>query len=66
MLQIDTVALLKEVHSALKEIQQSGDPELLAAAESVLSALVVVIRHERASIPDEVGPYVVKLIRRKR
>jgi hypothetical protein len=66
MMKIDTVSLLKEVHSALQEVQQTGDQELLAAAESVLSALIVVIRHERAEVPDQLGPYIVKLIRRRR
>ena len=66
MIEIDTVALLKEVHAALREVQRTGDPELLAAAESVLSCLVVVIRHEQASVPAELGPYIVKLIRRKK
>jgi hypothetical protein len=66
LLQIDTVVLLKEVHSALRECQRTGDIELLAAAESVLSALVVVIRHEQASVPDAVGPYIVTLVKRRR
>lgn len=62
MLQIDTVALLKDVHRAL----QTGDPELVAAAESVLSALVVVLRHEQAKVPDQLGPYIVTLVKRRR
>lgn len=66
MLQIDTVSLLKEVHRALQEVQQTNDKELLAAAESVLSALVVVIRHEQAHVPDQLGPYIVTLVKRRR
>lgn len=66
MLRIETVSLLREVHRALQEVQQTGDKELLAAAESVLSALVVVIRHEQASVPDALGPYIVTLVKRRR
>lgn len=66
MLRVDTVALLKEVHQALRDVQLTGDKELLGAAESVLSVLVVVIRHEQASVPDSIAPYLVKLIERRK
>lgn len=64
MIRVNTVTLLKAVHEALQEYQRTGDIELLAAAESVLSALVVVIRYEEASVPDTLGPYLIKVIRR--
>lgn len=66
MIQVNTVALLKEVHGALQEYQRTGDKELLNAAESVLSALVVVIRHEEAQVPSTLGPYIMKLLKRRR
>ena len=66
MLRINTVALLKEVHQALREAEVTEDQALLGAAESVLSALVVVIRREEASVPNELAPYIGILVRRRR
>lgn len=64
MIRIQTVPTLQAVHMALREVQRTGDQELLAAAESVLSALIVVARQEEADVPNAVGPYLHKLRRR--
>lgn len=45
----ETVALC---HKAMK----SDDPKVVAAAESVLSAIVVTLRYETAPLPVEVVP----------
>ncbi len=66
MIRINTVATLQEVHAALREVQETGDQDLLNAAESVLSALVVVIRREEASVPDSLRPHLAALARRGR
>lgn len=60
MIRIQTVPTLQLIHQALR----SGDPRQLAAAESVLSALIVVVRREEADIPNAVGPYLETLKRR--
>lgn len=57
MIRIQTVPTLQLVHRALR----SADPQLLAAADSVLSALIVVLRREEADVPNEVGPHLKRL-----
>lgn len=47
---VDTAKTLRLCHSALR----SDDPELVAAGESVMSALVPSLRYEQALVPAEV------------
>lgn len=61
MVSIKTVPLLTQAHGALRESAISGDMQLKAAADSVLSALVLVLRHEQAEVPAELAPYIRKL-----
>lgn len=65
-LPVSTLDLLREVQTALYDAERHGDTELLAAAESVLSALIVVLRYPRAELPDALGPHIAVLIRRSR
>lgn len=60
---IQTIPTLVAVHRALREVRDTGDPALLAAADSTLSALIVVLRREEAKVPAEVGPHIDKLRR---
>lgn len=57
---VRTVPLLTKVHAALRAAGDT-DKELKAAADSVLSALVVVIRHEEAHVPADIKPYIDRL-----
>lgn len=65
-LNVDTQALLKEVQEALEEVERTGNKELRASAESVLSALVVVLRRKNAQIPPALAPHVEALLNRRR
>ena len=65
-LSIDTGALLKNAQDALQEAEATGDQELKNAAESVLSALVVVLRRKQAKVPEALAPHIAVLVRRKR
>lgn len=64
-IQVSTLKLLAEIHEALEQAERRGDQLLLNAAESTLSALIVVLRHPRAELPDALGPYIATLISRK-
>lgn len=63
---IDTVELLQVVQDALLQADQAGDRELRNAAESVLSALVVVLRRKKADVPDTLTRHIALLRRQKK
>ena len=63
-LSVDTGALLREVQEALQEVEKTGNKELLNSAESVLSALVVVLRRKQAVVPEALAPHIAVLVRR--
>jgi hypothetical protein len=54
------------VQDALEEVERTGDKELLNSAESVLSALVVVLRRKNAMVPPALARHVEVLTKRKR
>lgn len=60
-IEVDTVETLHLVQLALHKGRVSGDASLLDAAESVLSAIIVVLRTRRAVIPDAVQPMLERL-----
>lgn len=51
---VDTVQVLQLIHKALR----TRDPARLAAADSVLSGLILHIRHERAAIPQALAEHL--------
>lgn len=63
MIPVDTQALLKEVQDVL---EKTTNRELVNAAESVLSALVVVLRRRRAMVPEALLPHIAAIVRRQR
>lgn len=52
---VDTVKTLDQVQQALLRADRTKDPELRKDAESVLSALVLVLKHRQARLPAGVG-----------
>lgn len=54
---VDVVATLEQVHNAFA----SGDADRMAAAESVLSALILNLREREAILPVEVQTYLDRL-----
>lgn len=66
LIPVDTQALLRDAQAALQEAEQTNNKELRDAAESVLSALVVVLRRKDAKVPVELAPHIAVLTRRKR
>ena len=50
---VNTAEALVTCHRALK----SKNPKVQAAAESVLSALVVTLRHEKTALPIEINAH---------
>lgn len=54
---IDVADTLRQVQNALA----SKDPEQIAAAESILSLLVLNLRHKQAMVPIEVRDYLDKI-----
>lgn len=61
---IDTIPLLQQAQDALELAEQTDDRELRNAAESVLSALVVVLRKKQAKVPATLTPHIALLRRR--
>lgn len=58
-----TSTLLKQVQKALIRAKAESDPELKQAAENVLSALIVVLRHPTAELPAKLKPFIDKVTR---
>jgi hypothetical protein len=56
---------MKNALEALHEAERTGDTELKNAAESVLSALVVVLRRKEAKIPEALAKHIAILVRRR-
>lgn len=54
---VDVVETLQQVHNAFA----SGDKRRMAAAESVLSALILHLRDREAIMPGEVQKYLDRL-----
>ena len=52
---MSTTETLGLIHHALKTAKETENPKLEAAAESLLSALVVVLRYENVAIPPEIA-----------
>lgn len=59
-IEVETMMLLARAQAACL----SSDPEIAKAGESVLSALVVVLKHPKAELPPELAPHIKILMRR--
>jgi hypothetical protein len=57
-MQVHPAELLPQVQRALELAKQTGDEELHNCAESVLSALIRVLRSEKALIPGVLRPRI--------
>lgn len=55
---VDTVQTLERVHRALR----TGDAAAIEAADSVLSALILHLKHQQAPLPTAVQPALDLLI----
>lgn len=60
---VNTAEVLEKVHAALTAGREARDPELVASAESVLSALVLVLRHKTAELPAAVRAHLERIER---
>lgn len=58
---VNTADLLRKSQEAMARAITNKDPELMAAAESVMSALIVVLRHRTAQLPVAIRPFMEKL-----
>lgn len=52
---VDSVHTLAQVQKALAHAERTNDVELKKSAESVLSALVLVLKHRRVKLPGAVA-----------
>lgn len=55
---VNTSTMLKTVQAALTRANETNDKALKQAAENVLSALIVVLRHPTAELPVKVKPSI--------
>jgi hypothetical protein len=60
-MEVDTAELLALAQMCLSKGRHTGDLHLVNAAESVLSALMVVLRERKAVIPEELQPMIAIL-----
>lgn len=52
---VDSVQTLEQIQAALAKAERNGDSDLKRDAESVLSALVLVLKHRRVKLPAAVA-----------
>jgi phage terminase Nu1 subunit (DNA packaging protein) len=57
-MQVNTAELLEQVQRALKQAERRHDQQLKNVAETVLSALMVVARRDKAPIPGVLREHV--------
>ena len=62
---VDTALLLEKAQRAVVDGFKNQDTALIAAGESVLSALVVVLKHRKAELPAELAPHIKLILERK-
>lgn len=60
---VETATLLHQVQKSLQEAERTGDADLKGAAESVMSAIAVCLRHQKVRLPDELVPFADKLVK---
>lgn len=62
---VDTAKLLQLAQRACLTGIRDRDPALQKAGESVMSALVVVLKYPQAELPDALGPHIELITGRK-
>lgn len=60
-LTVDTAALLDTCQRAMQKAGKDADFALFDSAESVMSALTVVLKYPRAELPAELRPHIDKI-----
>lgn len=58
---VDTAALLEKCQAAMQKAGRECDFALFDAAESVMSALTVVLKHPRAELPATLKRHIDKI-----
>ena len=58
---VDTAALLEKCQAAMQKAGKDADFALFNSAESVMSALTVVLKHPRAELPAALRPHIERI-----
>lgn len=58
---VDTAALLSTCQDAMQRAGRTADFALFDSAQSVMSALVVVLKSPKAELPAELGPHLDRI-----
>jgi hypothetical protein len=61
MITVDTSATLRRAQDAMARARRTNDTELKDAAESVMSALILVLKFPQARLPAAVGKHLEKI-----
>lgn len=61
---VETAPLMQKAQLALQRAQRTNDTKLRNAAESVMSALAVVMKHRRAELPAALAGNIALLEKR--